>query len=95
MAASSFERRFTPLIILLLVAALVLTIGLWASGRAAQNSINTGVAGTAVGDEHFEWKMVTTWPKNFPGLGVGAQRLENAARDLPPLVVADPAEHAV
>ena len=77
MAASSFERRFTPLIILLLVAALVLTIGLWASGRAAQNSINTGVAGTAVGDEHFEWKMVTTWPKNFPGLGSAA---ENFAR---------------
>jgi TRAP-type mannitol/chloroaromatic compound transport system substrate-binding protein len=21
------------------------------------------------------WRMVTTWPKNFPGLGVGAQRL--------------------
>ena len=77
MAASSFERRFSPLIILLLVAALVVTIGLWASGRAAQHSINTGVAGTAVGDEHFEWKMVTTWPKNFPGLGSAA---ENFAR---------------
>ncbi len=23
----------------------------------------------------FDWKMVTTWPKNFPGLGTGAQRL--------------------
>mgnify|MGYP001494384986 CR=1 FL=1 len=22
-----------------------------------------------------EWKMVTTWPKNFPGLGTGAQYL--------------------
>lgn len=22
-----------------------------------------------------EWKMVTTWPKNFPGLGTGAERL--------------------
>jgi TRAP-type mannitol/chloroaromatic compound transport system substrate-binding protein len=22
-----------------------------------------------------EWKMVTTWPKNFPGLGTGAQRV--------------------
>ena len=21
------------------------------------------------------WKMVTTWPKNFPGLGVGAEKL--------------------
>jgi TRAP-type mannitol/chloroaromatic compound transport system substrate-binding protein len=23
----------------------------------------------------FRWKMVTTWPKNFPGLGTGANRL--------------------
>ena len=23
----------------------------------------------------FEWKMVTTWPPNFPGLGIGASRL--------------------
>ena len=23
----------------------------------------------------YEWKMVTTWPKNFPGLGTGANRL--------------------
>jgi len=25
--------------------------------------------------EHFKWKMVTTWPKNFPALGTGANRL--------------------
>jgi TRAP-type mannitol/chloroaromatic compound transport system substrate-binding protein len=25
--------------------------------------------------ETIEWKMVTTWPKNFPGLGVGAENL--------------------
>lgn len=23
----------------------------------------------------YQWKLVTTWPKNFPGLGVGAERL--------------------
>lgn len=25
--------------------------------------------------ERFEWKMVTSWPTNFPGLGTGAARL--------------------
>ena len=25
--------------------------------------------------ETINWKMVTTWPKNFPGLGVGAEKL--------------------
>jgi TRAP-type mannitol/chloroaromatic compound transport system substrate-binding protein len=26
------------------------------------------------GAQTFEWKMVTSWPKNFPGVGVGAER---------------------
>ena len=29
----------------------------------------------AAGAEKFKWKMVTTWPKNFPGLGTGANYL--------------------
>ncbi|TDR20837.1 TRAP transporter substrate-binding protein [Marinicella litoralis] len=28
--------------------------------------------------ENFEWKMVTAWPKNFPGLGTGAAFLADA-----------------
>ncbi len=38
----------------------------------------TGVAALAspaVAQGNITWRMVTTWPKNFPGLGVGAQRL--------------------
>jgi TRAP-type mannitol/chloroaromatic compound transport system substrate-binding protein len=27
------------------------------------------------GQERHDWKMYTTWPKNFPGLGTGANRL--------------------
>ncbi|BBM88378.1 hypothetical protein COTS27_00057 [Spirochaetota bacterium] len=33
-----------------------------------------GGYGSASG-ESFEWKMVTTWPKDFPGLGTGANNL--------------------
>ena len=29
----------------------------------------------AVTSKTWEWKMVTTWPKNFPGLGTGAEFL--------------------
>ena len=25
----------------------------------------------------YNWKMVTTWPKNFPGLGTGAETFAN------------------
>ena len=77
MPSASPEQRYSPLIILLLVAALVATIGLWATDRAGsvdssgEQSADSGVQQT------FEWKMVTTWPKNFPGLGSGP---ENFAR---------------
>lgn len=35
----------------------------------------SALAAPAVADGNITWRMVTTWPKNFPGLGVGAQRL--------------------
>ena len=35
----------------------------------------TGLAAPAIAQERTTWRMVTTWPRNFPGLGVGAQRL--------------------
>ena len=48
--------------------------------------IRTAGAGAALGavgaaapaiaqQETVKWKMVTTWPKNFPGLGTGAEFL--------------------
>jgi len=30
----------------------------------------------------FEWKMVTSWPRNFPGLGTGANRLAETINEL-------------
>lgn len=33
------------------------------------------LAAPAIAQGNTTWRMVTTWPKNFPGLGVGAQRL--------------------
>ncbi|MEO4002055.1 TRAP transporter substrate-binding protein [Mesorhizobium sp. CAU 1732] len=35
----------------------------------------TTLAAPAIAQSTQTWRMVTTWPKNFPGLGVGAQRL--------------------
>lgn len=35
----------------------------------------TALAAPAIAQDKITWRMVTTWPKNFPGLGVGAQRL--------------------
>jgi TRAP-type mannitol/chloroaromatic compound transport system substrate-binding protein len=33
------------------------------------------LATPAIAQGTQQWRMVTTWPKNFPGLGVGAQKL--------------------
>lgn len=35
----------------------------------------TTLAAPAIAQGNITWRMVTTWPKNFPGLGIGAQRL--------------------
>ena len=31
--------------------------------------------GAATAADPIEWKMVTAWPRDFPGLGTGANRL--------------------
>jgi TRAP-type mannitol/chloroaromatic compound transport system substrate-binding protein len=77
MATGSVEKRYTPLFILILVAALVATLGLWAKDRAARQVGDFSREESAGGQETFHWKLVTTWPKNFPGLGAGP---ENFAR---------------
>ena len=35
----------------------------------------SAIATPALSQNTITWRMVTTWPRNFPGLGVGAQRL--------------------
>lgn len=46
------------------------TAGLGAAGVAAAPFVNTASA-----QETITWNMVTSWPKNFPGLGTGANDL--------------------
>ena len=72
-----FERRYLPAVVVALAAALVLVIGLWAT---EQNRSTVGALAADVATEsspQYQWKLVTTWPKNLPGLGSGP---ENFAR---------------
>ena len=78
MGTASLEKRYTPLVILLLVAALVTVLGLWVADRVgADNSERNTAVVTESTAEQFHWKLVTTWPKNLPGLGTAP---ENFAR---------------
>ena len=46
----------------------LLTAGALASGLLSDKSF---------AQKKIQWKMVTSWPKNFPGLGAGAETLAN------------------
>jgi len=43
-------------------------------GAAAAGTL-AAASGVAAAKSTIKWKMVTTWPKNFPGLGTGANNL--------------------
>ncbi|PLX35975.1 MAG: ABC transporter substrate-binding protein [Hyphomicrobiales bacterium] len=45
------------------------------AGLAGGAVAGSALAAPALAQGKMELKMVTTWPKNFPGLGTGAQRL--------------------
>ncbi len=75
------KLNWTPAIILGLVAALVLVFALLVVEKSTKTAraINHHQAASSDARDVFEWKLVTTWPKNFPGLGSAA---ENFARDV-------------
>ena len=58
--------------------ALGLLLGLSACAPTEESAVaNTaGAADTKV----YEWKMITTWPKNLPGLGAAPERLAERLR---------------
>lgn len=69
---TSFYNRYNPIIVLILLAALVGVFWLYVIERAATVESNGAVKQAQdvfSAGERYEWKMVTTWPKNFPGLG--------------------------
>ena len=64
----------TPIIILALVAALVLVFSLLVMEKTRNFEADaTQEQQLSSSEEIFEWRMVTSWPKNFPGIGVGPE----------------------
>ena len=43
-------------------------------------SEQTVTTGSVAPQQIFEWRMVTTWPKNLPGLGTAPQRMADNVR---------------
>jgi len=54
--------------------------------HASASGVVAGASALAMPAAHaktkIKWKMVTTWPKNFPGLGTGANKLAKLITDM-------------
>lgn len=53
-----------------------------ASGLAAAGAAASTFPAPAIAQGRMSWKMITAWPKNFPGLGTGAQRIADAITEM-------------
>ncbi|MFT6053105.1 MAG: TRAP-type mannitol/chloroaromatic compound transport system substrate-binding protein [Halioglobus sp.] len=83
MTLQADRGRYLPLIILALVAALVGVIFLWSVDRAAiEVDVSHQSAGAADSGRQYHWKIVTTWPKNLPGLGTAAENFSQMVDQL-------------
>jgi TRAP-type mannitol/chloroaromatic compound transport system substrate-binding protein len=80
-------RNPYPAIILGLLAALVIVFSLLVKDRAeqastnGQHSVEEGV-GNGADQTVYEWSLVTTWPKNFPGLGSAATNFSRYVEEM-------------
>ena len=58
----------------------LLTLAAAGGALAACDSGRESVAAAPEPQQRFTWKMYTTWPKNFPGLGTGANFLAESIK---------------
>lgn len=81
----------TPAIILALVGALVLVFALLVMEKSRNFNANADEvmheANDALGQsqntgETFTWSMVTSWPKNFPGIGMGPENFAERVNEM-------------
>ncbi|MEM1404842.1 MAG: TRAP transporter substrate-binding protein DctP [Pseudomonadota bacterium] len=71
------------LAVLLLASALVVTVALWVNDRLREDAaVTPSQRGDATTEEVIEWKLVTTWPKNLPGLGHTPEVFADMVREM-------------
>lgn len=70
----------TPLVIIALVALCVVLFAALVMSKAGDKS--SAQSGVAVDQQTYRWRMVTTWPKNFPGLGTTAEEFASMVNEM-------------
>ena len=74
MIMTTNKINYSPAIILGLVATVVLLFSLLVMEKSADKSEHLSTTEVSAQPQKiYKWRMVTTWPKNFPGLGSAAE----------------------
>ena len=71
-----------PRRILAVLGILAITTLLAGCGEPEKTTASSKETALPKAPETFEWKMVTSWPKNFPGLGMGPERLAKTVKEM-------------
>ena len=84
---SDKKTNLYPAVILGLLAALVLVVALLVMSRAEHSVFSDGQSEKTLTSDAgtqaiYEWSLVTTWPKNFPGLGSAAENFSRYVNDM-------------
>ena len=82
---SNKSINWYPLVITLLIAALAATFAalvLEKSKPVVLQVTPNAQDGGGLSTQQYHWKMVTSWPKNTPGLGVNAEKVARVIREM-------------
>jgi TRAP-type mannitol/chloroaromatic compound transport system substrate-binding protein len=71
-----------PLIIVLLLAVIVLLFSMLVMKKIDEPKINLASQNEPTSTQIYHWKMVTSWPKNTPGLGVSAEKIATIINEM-------------
>lgn len=78
----SNQTRTLPIVTLALVAALVLVFSLFVLEKS-KNYQHSSIITTNNGEQQqFNWRLVTSWPKNFPGLGNAPENFARIVKEM-------------
>jgi TRAP-type mannitol/chloroaromatic compound transport system substrate-binding protein len=83
MKLSAKNINWSPLVILLLVVALAALFTLLVLEKSKpQTAPSAAAESSSVSAGVYHWKMVTSWPKNTPGLGVSAEKIATIINEM-------------
>jgi TRAP-type mannitol/chloroaromatic compound transport system substrate-binding protein len=83
MSPQTTSVNWNPLVILVLIAALAGVFALLVLEKSKPKTAHQNMPqGEQVSTQQYRWKMVTSWPKNTPGLGVGAENMARVINEM-------------